>query len=304
MGTIIDMVAVSTPIFSRWGIRSNSIKLAAKAARQCLKNANLDSNFLEILVYTGVYKSNHIWEPAIASLIQSKIRSNPLQRRNFANGKSLPDDTFSLDLNNGGCGLISGLQVVDGFLRSERFKKGMVVTGDNEPDPGFSEGFCFTPAAAAMILSQGNENEGFVMFKTTTYPQYKEDFDGHIIFSQQKKRNILVIRKSEFYLSRCVECAQTSLEEFFKDTEVKLNCVDLIIPSQFPAGFPVKLGSSLGLDRRLVVEEKNAGQFHTAGPVFALEKAWTDQRFKQAKNILFITVGAGITTAIALYKNQ
>jgi len=54
------------------------------------------------------------------------------------------------------------------------------------------------------------------------------------------------------------------------------------------------------------IELSNKGNkvFHTAGMAFALKKVWDDNRFKNSKNIIFLTVGSGINVSVALYKNQ
>jgi predicted NBD/HSP70 family sugar kinase len=43
--------------------------------------------------------------------------------------------------------------------------------------------------------------------------------------------------------------------------------------------------------------------FHTAGPAFALKKVWDDNRFRNSKNVIFLTIGAGINVSLALYQN-
>jgi hypothetical protein len=58
---------------------------------------------------------------AIASLIQEDIGANPEQQPGTGPG------TFSFDVRNGGCGMLSGIQLVDGLLASKTVKLGMVV---------------------------------------------------------------------------------------------------------------------------------------------------------------------------------
>jgi len=101
-----------------------------------------------------------------------------------------------------------------------------------------------------------------------------------------------------------VQCAIQSLKDFLIETDLHLHNIDLVIPSQSPKGFIPKLKERIGLADRFVEVDSNGGELHTAGPAFALEKVWHDGRFNQAKNIIFLCVGSGITTAIALYKNN
>jgi len=298
MGTKIEMVASSKPIFNLF--RKRAINLIASASKKCLKKAGANPNFINMLVYTGIYRDEHIAEPAIASLIQKKIGANPLSQ----NGNS----TFSFDLNNGGCGLVSGMQLVEGFIQSGKIHQGMIVTGDAEPFRNLSKSFTYVPAAAAIILSATNNGSGFMSFKTFTFPQHKDSFESHISWESWKKkgrmRNVLLMNKKENYLDLCVQCTMLSLKDFLKEAKLHLDDIDLILPSQSPKGLISKLKDQIDMADRIIEVENNGGELHTAGPAIALEKVWNNGRFKQSRNILFLTVGSGITTALALYKNS
>ena len=182
----------------------------------------------------------------------------------------------------------------------------MIVAGDAEPILGKSQSFEFAPAAAAIVLSPGKENEGFAGFKTSTFPQYKNTFESRVAWTswKNKKQNILFIHKKENYLDQCVECAAQSLEKFLRETSLRLRDIDLLIPSQSPRGFPSRLKKQTGLGDRVIEVDNKRGELHTAGPAIALDSVWSDKRFKEAGNVIFLTVGSGITTAIALYKNK
>jgi len=291
------MVAISKPRFNFF--RRRAISLTATAAKKCLKKANLDPALIEMLVYTGIYRDEHIAEPAIASLIQKRIGANPIPQ----NGNA----TFSFDLNNGGCGLVSGIQLVDGFIRSGKIRQGMIITGDAEPFKNLSNSFNFTSAAAAIILSAAHNRSGFTRFKTYTFPQYKDAYVSYVAWKSWKKsgkmRNVLLINQKENYPDLCVQCMLVSLKDFLKEAQLNLTDIDLILPSQSPKGIISKLKDQINLDERIIEVECRGGEFHTAGSALALLNVWNNSRFNQSRNILFLTVGSGITTALALYQN-
>jgi len=169
MSAKIDMVDISKYMFNLLG--RGSIHLTAKAAKSCLKKAGLNPSCLGLVINTGIYRDKNIIEPAIATFIQRKIGAKPLLLRNNRIACNRSDTTFSFDLNNGGCGLVSALELVNGFVQSGEIRRGMVVTGDAEPFRGLSKSFEFTTAAAAIILSAASDGEGFMKFKTSTFPQ-------------------------------------------------------------------------------------------------------------------------------------
>lgn len=293
MGSKIDVVGLSTPGFFRRG----SIDMEIRAAKDCLKSAQLDPNMLGVLVNTGIYRDRHIGEPAIATFIQRAIGANEV----FTGDRS----TFSFDLTNGGCGMLTGVMVVDGFLQSGTIDHGMVVTADTDPVPGESQGYNYTPAAAAVLLSRGEDGVGFLHFKTETEARFIDDLRGRLEWMQHKRKmkNVLVMSQAEGFAGACAQFALGNLDAFLKETSLKMKDIDLIIPSQSPPGFLGELKKKKGMEEKLINLTDKLANVHTAGIGFALERAMSSGRFAAAKNCLFLTVGAGITVSLALYRN-
>jgi len=294
MGTKIEAIGLSTPGFFRRG----SIDMEIRAAKDCLKNARLDPNMLGLIVNTGIYRDRHIGEPAIATLIQREIGANEV----YAGDRS----TFSFDLTNGGCGMLTGMMVVDGYLQSGNIDYGMVVTADVDPTPGKTRGYEFTPAAAALLLSRDGKDGGFLHYRTSTEAGFIDDMQGRIEWMPHKgkMRNILAISQAEGYAGACARFALENLDAFLKEIALKIRDVDLIIPSQSPPGFLKELKKKKGLEEKLVDVTDKLPNVHTAGIGFALERAMSAGRFAAAKNCLFLTVGAGLTASLALYRNS
>ena len=282
--------------------RKGTLRLAKKAALDCLRKAQIEAGDIDLLIYAGIYRDDHIGEPSIASLIQKEIGANP-------NLYPLNKRTFSFDLNAGACGLVNSFQLIDGFISTGKISRGMVITGDSEPVKGLSEGFNYRSSASGIILVGSDNDLGFQHIKTYSYPQYADSFRSYISWKRKKgrvrNRNILVVEQKESYLSRCVECSYDSLKLFLNETGLQISDIDLIIPSQSPAGFVPELEKAMGKPG-ISVEVNNSlrGELHTSGPAFALRDVWGNGLFHKASRVLFLTVGAGISTAIALYENK
>jgi len=291
MGTKIEAVGVARPgLFSR-----GSIDLEAKAARRCLKAAGLDPNRVGILINAGVYRDRDIGEPAIAAFLQRRVGAN----------EEFKGDTysFSFDLTNGGCGVLNAMMVVDGFITSGITQHGMVVAGDAESWPGKSEGYPFRTSAAAVLLKAGGEGEGFTAFRTYTDTRHLEAFSGRIVWNAERKRNQLVVRQDPSFREACVECAAARLEDFLKEVSLDREDLHLVLTSQYPPGFVSLFGERTGLTNRLVDVTAEFGNIHTAAVAVALDRAMATGKFQAAVNVLFLAVGAGITTSLALYRN-
>jgi 3-oxoacyl-[acyl-carrier-protein] synthase III len=306
MGTIINMVSVSKP-FSRF-FSGGSIELSAKAAKKCVRDAGIDPCDIGLLINTGIYRYKNFAEPAIAAMIQKRIGANSIKNQKEYNNINQRKSTFSFDLNNGGCGWLTGIQIADGFLQRGEIKYGMVITGDSDPFNGLSENFKFESAAAAIILSGIDGPVGFSSFRSYSYPEHNKEFISKTYYGFLKgkrgKRNILSVRQQETYLNLCIDLTLESLNNFLDETGLRLNEIDLIITSQSPEGFISGLNRNIAFNGSFIeINRSGNKEFHTAGPAFALKKAWDDNHFRTSGNILFLTVGSGISVSFALYKN-
>jgi 3-oxoacyl-[acyl-carrier-protein] synthase-3 len=303
MGTKIEMVSVTEPWFNF--LPRNSIELTARVARKCINEARINVNDLGLLINTGIYRYKNFGEPAIAALIQKKIGANT----NNDTESNRTGKTFSFDLNNGGCGWLTGIQILQELMISKKINYGMVVTGDAEPFYGLSENFNFKTAAAAIILSRSNDSEGFTQFKTYSYPDHPEELTSSINYNnhmqKSKRKNILYVRQKDTYPDLCAMYACESLNNFMYESGLKIKDIDMIIASQSPDGFIRKVKKIIGSNDKFIEYQKNGKKMlHTAGPAFALKQAWFDNRFKSSKHIIFLTVGSGINVSVAHYFNQ
>ena len=68
--------------------------------------------------------------------------------------------TFSFDMANGACGMLTALQIVDGFLKSHAIDCALVVASDADPGHGMSEHFPFSPAGAALLCDWTDDDAG------------------------------------------------------------------------------------------------------------------------------------------------
>jgi len=109
--------------------KARARRLADAAAQACLGRAGTEPGDIDMLINAGIYREDSMGEPALAALIQEDIHANLGHPPVGRNG------TFSFDVANGICGVISAIQLVTGFLRSGAIKHGLIVTSDVYPTP-------------------------------------------------------------------------------------------------------------------------------------------------------------------------
>jgi 3-oxoacyl-[acyl-carrier-protein] synthase-3 len=273
-----------------------ALHMSDLAARACLSRAHRSADELDLLVNTGMYKNGNAAEPALASIIQDDIGANP----ELALGHH---GTFSFDLVDGGCGVVQAAQIVDGFVSSGRARLAMIVAGDADPSPLTSHQFPFVAAAGAIVLGYVPGPGGFRVFRIRTFPEDAGLFESTLHWDAHagllhRGRNVLDIREAPDYADRLVDRAEQVVRELLAEQRLEPESIDKLVASQYPASFALRLAWRLRIPDDRV--PSGLPDSHTAGPIAALETAIGDREL--VGNTLFVTAGAGITIATALYR--
>jgi 3-oxoacyl-[acyl-carrier-protein] synthase-3 len=303
MAAIIESVGTAVSRRHLWP--KGALRLADDAVSECLDRANRKAGELDLLINAGVYRENNLAEPALASMIQEDIGANPghppSQR---AHG------TFSFDVANGGCGVVTALELVDGLIGSRTIELGAVVASDS--NPGNVEGFPFPNAGGAVLVSPGPVGTGFLAFESETFPEFFGCFESVIVWRSVEHplplsaagENVLEITCRDDYAARALECAEGVLRRFIAAQGLLPSDIDLLVGSAYPRTFAADLARRIDLPPSSVAtpDDRFAGA-HTAGVIASLESAAQSGQLFSGKNVLLVTVGAGITVATALYRH-
>jgi 3-oxoacyl-[acyl-carrier-protein] synthase III len=301
MGTTIEAVATSR---SRNPFGRRALRLADRAARDCLKDAGQASEELDLLINAGVYRDKNLAEPALAALIQEDIGANPGHPPVAGHG------TFSFDVDNGACGVLTAAYLLDGFLRSGAIRLGMAVASD--VDPRASRGYRFPPVGGALLLGWDDGIPGLSDFHFETFPEHAGLFDSRVSWKQRPGprlpgkwggRSVLTVREQPEYASQCLDCAHVAIEKYAADRGLTLPELDLVVASGPSVGFPEELAGRIAISAdRVAAPTGGSRRAHTAGPIAALEAASRGGRLDTARTVLWVAAGAGITVALALYR--
>lgn len=296
MHTVIEAVRSAGPVpFLR---RPSSIRLSADAGRRVLEAAG-DSSAVDLVVNVGVYREQNIYEPALAALIQRRIPT--LAART---------DVMSLDLANGACGLLTGLEVVDAFIRAGSVRRALVVASDIDPDPSSSRGLSVRPRGAAIVAGAGNGREGFLAFQSDTFPEHGDLYEVRLEWQGAGRLlgrgagHAVAVRAAADYAERCAASAAVSVVRFLEAHDLALGDVDVVVVADVPERFLGRLTAMLDLPPERVVDDATAAGGYTAAPALALEAAVASGRWRAARRALLVAVGAGITVSLALYGRE
>ena len=291
------------------GMRTpNARRLADAAARTCLALAGRQPSDTDMLINAGIYREDNMCEPALAALVQEDIGAN---RTPSPAGKH---GTFSFDLINGTCGVINAIQIEAGLLRSGVIRLGAIVTSDVDPDlkdPGSAP---FGPTGGALLLGWDDSIAGFTDFSMETFPEYEDLFSSGLVWQKRRRslvpwrargQNRMVIHEKPGYQDRLVDCAEEATRNFLDRLGMGIDDIDLLVPAPAFPDFLDPLRTRLGIpgDRVAYVSEDLAGAYST-GPIAALQAAIRSGRLGEARNTVMLAAGAGITVALALYRQS
>lgn len=286
----IASLGVSPPR-SGWPTWS-SLKHALVAGRACLERSHYHRADVRVLINCGVYRDDHICEPAIAAYIAHGLNLNiEFQGRR----------TTAFDLLNGGCGMLNAIQVVDALLSSGEIQVGMVVASeinsDRRPDPSYS----YPPSGAAVLLDCApRDGVGFGSFAFDTDDQQADCYRS--IVSLKEKRGRLSIKREhaldELYragLSRAV--ADVLARDGLRPEDI-----DVVVPPQisrqFIAGLPASIG--IGADRIVDLEGRLPDTL-TTSTLLTLQRELGSARTLPGKKALLLACGSGVTVGAATY---
>lgn len=273
-------------------LRVGSLKHAVNAGREALESSHYHPEDIAVLINAGVFRDRHYAEPAFACFIQDKLGINvEFQGR----------QTLSFDLQNGGCGLMSAAQAVSAMIQSQAVQVGMIVASeanaDRRPDPSYT--YAASGAAAILDVSPSS-GSGFGSFVIETLDQH-HDLYGAVV-SLAKPGGQLLVRKRDELEAAYLEGAPAVFAQLLEREGLRLEEVDLLIPSQISAGFLEQLGPALSIPSdRIVDVHTRLGDTLSTSWFLAYCDALARGKVPAGSKVVFMAFGSGITIGAAAY---
>ncbi|MFH1043583.1 MAG: 3-oxoacyl-[acyl-carrier-protein] synthase III C-terminal domain-containing protein [Pseudomonadota bacterium] len=280
-----------SPLRRGWPAWS-SLRHALVAGHACLERSHYHRADVRVLINCGVYRDDHVCEPAIAAYIAHGLNLNiEFQGRR----------TTAFDLLNGGCGMLNAIQVVDALLRSGEVQVGMVIASeinsDRRPDPSYS----YPPSGAAVLLDCApRDGVGFGSFAFDTDDQQADRYRS-IVSLKEKRGRLSLQRQSgldELYLAGLSRAVAAALAR----DGLRPEQIDVVVPpqisKQFIGGLPAAIG--IGADR-IVDLTGQLPDTLTTSTLLVLQRELGSARCMPGKKALLLACGSGVTVGAATY---
>jgi 3-oxoacyl-[acyl-carrier-protein] synthase III len=165
-----------------------------------------------------------------------------------------------------------------------------------------------------VLLSWDDTAPGFTDFHTETFSEYADLLTSGLVWQERRGfrargrsagRSQMAIDAAPGYHARLADCAEEAARRFLGRLGLDASDIDLLVPAPSGPEFADRLRARLGVpgDRVAYVAEDLEAAY-TTGPIAAWQTAAMSGRLAEARTILLLAAGAGITVTLALYRQE
>lgn len=281
------------------GTEPDTLTLLEQAGRACLERSAYDKCEIDLLTFTGVYRTNFVTEPAIAALLAGDLSVNEIC------SPDAPHKTLALDVFNGALGTLQACYLAAELARAGRLRRAMVVSAEVENNRHESPGHLLglREMASAMILQESDDGEsGFHAFGFYYYYQYEAT---RIVTGtwNERGRPCLIARLAPELPRIYLDCIEQAVDQFLAEQEVTRAQIALLLPPQFSPAFVDDIAQRLAFPPGRYVNAAVAGTdlFTSSLPV-CMQTVREQQLASPGDLGLVVAIGNGVQVGCALYR--
>ena len=267
------------------------------ASQSCLDQSDYVANDMGLLIYSGVYRSEYLMEPAYAALLAGKLNMNATLTD--------PDrqPMLAFDIFNGSIGFLNACYIAQQMIADGKCKQAMVAASETENniDHGYEQRLGVKETASAMILDQHPEpGKGFSQFLFEYAPAEVQTYVTKA--STEMIRPRMIIEKALDLEEKYIQVIVPLVHRLLEQEGITLEDIDPIFPPQVSPSFIERLSEELGipLEKFVVVGGDGPDLFSSSLPL-ALDHAQQTGRIRSGETGLIIAVGSGIQVGGCLY---
>jgi 3-oxoacyl-[acyl-carrier-protein] synthase III len=277
--------------------KKNSMELLTHAATGCLKKSTFEYDEIELLIYSGVYRSDYIMEPAYAALLAGELGINSIVP-GAADKKTLAFDIF-----NGSTGFLNACYVAQQMMAAGNCNTAMIVAAENENNadsfPGELVGFRET-ASALILDGRSSADQGFSRFHFSYHVELINAYTTY--YTSGEPEPYLHVLKDSNLEAFYIACILPAVQELLQMEALDLARIDKVFPPQISTSFITRLSEKSGIPREKFVDVAGEGpDYFSSSLVYALEHAYEMSLVRQGDIGLMISVGSGIQVGCAVY---
>jgi 3-oxoacyl-[acyl-carrier-protein] synthase III len=277
------------------GESPSSLELLVGAAEDCLRASARSVGDIDLLIYAGVYRSDFVCEPAIATLLAGELGC---KRASVAE-----DHLFAFDVMNGALGFLNACFSAIIMLQTLRYHRAMVVAAEVENNIGFASADLrgIHQAASAVLLALGGDGtQGFGGFLFRDFPAHVDSFWAHT--AQIDGKAYLSFRRKAPLDHVYLRCVEDAFHDLLERERLSPNDVAAVLPPQISPAFVAGLRQRLPVSSHVVVNGALGDQdLFTSSLAYSLQELYRTHPPTPGDIGVILAVGTGIQTGAALY---
>jgi 3-oxoacyl-[acyl-carrier-protein] synthase III len=276
--------------------KKDSLELARIAAEECLETSRHERSEIGVLMFTGVYRSEFICEPAIAAFLQGALHIN----ESAESGDR--DKTLAFDLFNGAIGSLNACQIGVQMIQTRSLKAVMIVASEVENNARASTNGLrgVTETGSAMILEPSPDGTGFGSFSVKYFTDY---LDALVSYGQHTNgtSRVQIERRSDLEES-CVAHTPAVVKEVLAMENLDPSQIKIVLPPRLSPGARLRLSEAVDVPARKFVElSPPDSDLFSSSLVFGLQHVRQEGMVRTGDIGLVISAGTGLQIGAAIY---
>ncbi len=292
-GIVEELTGVRERRYKR--LDENTSDMAAEAARRAMASAGVTIDEIDLLIFAS--SSQDLIEPATAHIVSAKL-----------GGRAVV-----FDIKNACNSFMNGMQVADSLIRTGQYRRALICSGEcpseavrwNVRDVDHMKasfaGYTFGDAGAAMVLEARTDGRGIHEIDVAAASRYWELCQLPTGGSMHPRD----IEKTYFegdgsaLRDAFIEVGPGVIVDMFKRTRTTFDDYDVVLFHQVSEQMlDVFLGVTGVPEEKVVRTVDTLGNVASTTLPIQLERAIESGRAQPGSNVLWIGVGAGISTVV------
>lgn len=268
---------------------------AVLAAEECFKKAYFDRQDVDLVIYTGVYRTDFLFEPAIAAIIAGNLHIN---NRNL---KKIDRPTFAFDVTNGALGTLNALEIANKMLDTKNRNHVLITSSEDSRLEEYSTMHSqILGTASAMLLVPSDGGQGFSNYIFKAFPEYLEIMENSIV--QEQGYTFIRSYIRDTYQSCMQNGIKVVVDELLEETGLRIEDFRWIIAPQISHSFLQELAVKLEAPKDKFPLALNASKdLYTSSLAYSFWNIFEENKANEGDLGLVISAGSGIQVGCAVY---
>jgi 3-oxoacyl-[acyl-carrier-protein] synthase III len=282
---------------------TDTVALARSAAEGCLRRSSHKRHEITELVFTGLYRTALLTEPAIAAIVAGELRLNDVALDEVR--------TFAYDVAAGGARVLTACHLVEQRMVAGA-EAAMIVTSEVDANTGHATAapLGIIPHGAAAILDWQNDADvGFRRFLFRDFIEFLpvSTTNGHI----SKGPAYLESVRRDDWPRIYAECTADVIRELLACDELSIAAIKRVLTSTACDAYDMTLAAELAIEPERIRSapfERDASRERISTPqptgslLHAFVMAQKAGELERGDLCLLVEAGAGVQIGCALYR--